>query len=424
MPSVVSAVAVLLLLAGCLCFHRRWARSRERYRALVANLPGAVYRRAADADWSMEFASDGIEAITGHTARALTSGERPYASLVERGSREAIVWMVERSDRAFVAEYPLTHADGSERWVRDQGQIMRGRDGSVLRLDGTLTDITESRRLGTEREAIEQDLRLAQRREAVGQLAAGIAHEINTPIQFVGDSVGFLGESFDELQALIAAYRELVLDAADTPELRRRIDAAEDAADLPYLRERVPLALERTRDGVRRVATIVGAMKDFGRPSQTTREAADLNQALRSTLIVSQSEYKYVADVETELGELPPLVCNVGELNQVFLNLIVNAAHAIGDNAMPRGRIRVTSACENSAIVIAVADDGVGIPDAIRDRIFDPFFTTKDVGQGTGQGLSIARAIVVDKHGGALTVASEVGRGTTFTVRLPLPVAA
>jgi two-component system NtrC family sensor kinase len=164
-------------------------------------------------------------------------------------------------------------------------------------------------------------------------------------------------------------------------------------------------------------------MKDFGRPSQTTREAADLNQALRSTLIVSQNEYKYVADVETELGELPPLVCNVGELNQVFLNLIVNAAHAIGDGAMPRGRIRVTSACEDGAIVIAIADDGAGIPDAIRDRIFDPFFTTKEVGQGTGQGLSIARAIVVDKHAGALTVASELGRGTTFTVRLPLPAA-
>jgi two-component system, NtrC family, sensor kinase len=160
-------------------------------------------------------------------------------------------------------------------------------------------------------------------------------------------------------------------------------------------------------------------MKDFGRPSQVAHEPADLNEALRSTLVVSQNEYKYVADVDTDFAELPRIVCNVSELNQVFLNLIVNAAHAIGDHGR-WGTIRVRTAHDETDAIVTISDDGPGIPEDIRERIFDPFFTTKDVGRGTGQGLAIARSIVVDKHAGSLSVDSRPGRGSTFTVRLPV----
>jgi signal transduction histidine kinase len=272
---------------------------------------------------------------------------------------------------------------------------------------------------------MEAELRLAHRLEAVGSLAAGVAHEINTPMQFVGDSVRFINGAYDELRELGDEYKAICADLAegrdDAPAIHARVREAEDRADLQYLDERVPGAFERTLDGVARVTTIVAAMKTFSRPNQVEHTHADINDALRSTLVVAQSEYKYVADVETEFGEIPPVMCNVNELNQVFLNLIVNAAHAIGDTAVAgdceRGAIRVTTAREDDAAVITISDSGPGIPDAIRERIFDPFFTTKEVGKGTGQGLAIATSIV-DRHGGSLTL--DGGRATCFAIRLPI----
>ena len=204
---------------------------------------------------------------------------------------------------------------------------------------------------------------------------------------------------------------------------REFIRAFEDAADLDYLREQVPQAFERTLEGVGRVAGIVRAMKEFAHPDQREQSSADLNKALLNTLIVARNEYKYVAELETDLGELPPVLCYLSDLNQVFLNLVVNAAHAIGEvigGGEQKGRITIRSRNLGERVEIAVADTGGGIAEAIRERIFDPFFTTKPVGQGTGQGLAIARSIVVDKHRGSLTFETEIGRGTTFYIRLPV----
>jgi signal transduction histidine kinase len=286
---------------------------------------------------------------------------------------------------------------------------------------GMMIDVTEQRRL-------ENDLAQAQKLESVGRLAAGVAHEINTPVQFVSDSVLFVREAMDDLSEIVDKYRELraatqndqdaaVLAAAKAAE------EAEDDADLDYILENAPVALDRARDGLGRVAAIVRSMKEFAHPDRKEMTQSDINQAIASTLVIASNEYNYVAEVETSFGEIPPVSCYAGEVNQVVLNLIVNAAHAIGDvvkGTQDKGRIRVSTRVLDDMVEIAIADTGKGIPVEVRSRIFDPFFTTKEVGKGTGQGLAIARTVVVDKHKGTLHFETELGKGTTFYIRLPI----
>jgi signal transduction histidine kinase len=278
----------------------------------------------------------------------------------------------------------------------------------------------------TELKHLESQLRQAQKLEAVGQLAAGIAHEINTPAQYVQHSISFLSESFRDLQQVLAQHRKVVALVASGPEhqpLMAELSQAEEAADLEYVEENAPPAFDRALEGISRIASIVSAMKEFAHPDHRKNAPADLNRALQNTLIVARNAYSSVADVATELGDLPPVMCYLSDLNQAFLSLVVNAAQAIADvvgSSGDRGRILVRSAREGDFVRVEVHDTGCGIPDAIRDRIFDPFFTTKEVGSGTGQGLAIAHSVVVDKHGGTLTFDSTVGKGTVFTIRLPI----
>ena len=276
-----------------------------------------------------------------------------------------------------------------------------------------------------DREAAELELRHAQKLEAVGRLAAGIAHEINTPVQFVGDSVNFMRDAFGEMTGLLETYQGLgksVLDGAATAADAEAARQAEDDADLPYLTEHLPRALDRALDGLERVATIVRSMKEFAHPDRKEKTPVDLNKSIESTLVIARNEYKYIAELHTAFAELPPVVCHAGEINQAVLNIVVNAAHAIADRVGAtgnKGTLSVSTERDGEFAVIAVQDDGGGIPDAVREKIFEPFFTTKEVGRGTGQGLAIARS-VVDKHGGTLTFDSVVGQGTTFHIRLPL----
>ncbi len=396
-------------------------KSEERLRLLMANIPGAVYRRALDPSMTMEFVSDAIENITGYGADDLIDNRhQAYASLIDPDELAEIsdeVRAAVREERDYGLAYRIVRADGEKVWVGDRGQAVHG-DGDVIWLYGTISDIHERKRIEADRARMEVELRMAQKLEAVGQLAAGIAHEINTPIQFVGDSLHFLRDSFEDLNRLLTIYREACGAITDDPGLHQRLEEAEQDIDLAYLQERVPAACERTLEGVERVGSIVRAMKEFAHP-QTEQAPADLERALATTLTVARNEYKYLADVETEFGDLPHVVCNLSDLNQVFLNLIINAAHAIEDVGVERGTIRVRTALEGDTAVVSVCDDGAGIPEAIRSRIFDPFFTTKAVGRGTGQGLAITRA-VVDKHRGSISLDTTLGKGTTFTIRLPL----
>jgi two-component system NtrC family sensor kinase len=246
------------------------------------------------------------------------------------------------------------------------------------------------------RDQIETELRLAQKLESVGQLAAGIAHEINTPLQYVGDNLQFLRFGFTSL-----------IEACST--------------NVPDVAEDIPEAMDLMAQGVRQMATIVGAMKEFAHPGPREATASDVNQLLRNALVVGASSYRHIATVETELGDLPLISCFPGELNQVFLNIIVNAAQAMESRtAQGMGRLTVKTRADDADLVISISDTGSGIPDDVRDRIFDAFFTTKPVGRGTGQGLAISRTIIVDRHGGSLTVDSRIGEGTTFHIRIPI----
>ena len=279
----------------------------------------------------------------------------------------------------------------------------------------------------TERMNLERELAQAQKLESIGQLAAGIAHEINTPTQFVGDNTRFLNDSFAQLREMVGRYRALLAALRNgrvADETLRGLEEAEKAVDLDYVLEEVPKAIAQSIEGIDRIARIVRAMKEFAHPDKGEKTVVGLNKAIESTITVARNEWKYVADMVTDFDPaLPPVPCLPGEINQVILNLIVNAAHAIGDVVKEgggKGTITVSTRLAGEWAEIRIRDTGTGIPEGIRERIFDPFFTTKEVGKGTGQGLAIARTVVTEKHGGSLTFESTVGTGTTFIIRLPV----
>ncbi|MCC7073433.1 MAG: PAS domain-containing protein [Deltaproteobacteria bacterium] len=317
-----------------------------------------------------------------------------------------------------------------------RGRVAEGeppRDFSVhlgpLRQGDTIVGVVVAALDVTELRRTQAEVTAGQRLSAMGTLAAGVAHEINTPVQFVSDSMNFLSDACRDLFGVVFAEREvgrLAAAGVGADDLERALAAAREAeaeADLDYLQDQMPKAFERCSDGLARIATIVRSMKEFAHPAQKEMAPADLNRAIMSTLTIATNEYKYVADLETDLQPLPPVTCFISDLNQVVLNLVVNAAHAIGDvvgSTGARGRIRVATRHEGDEAVVELCDTGTGMPPELLGRIFEPFFTTKAVGKGTGQGLALAWAVVQEKHGGTLRVASVVGEGTTFTIRLPV----
>jgi PAS domain S-box-containing protein len=283
----------------------------------------------------------------------------------------------------------------------------------------------------SDRLALEHDLVQAQKLESIGHLAAGIAHEINTPTQFVGDNVRFLSDSFSDLAAVLDRHRVLLLSAKAgtcTPDLIEACEAEARRVDLDYLTEEVPKAIAQTSEGITRIATIVRAMKEFAHPGSDEKTCVDLNRAIESTVTVARNEWKYIADLTTDLAsDLPLVPCLLGQFNQVILNMIVNATHAIADvvkGTGVKGTISITTRLVDGWVEVRITDSGTGIPEEIRGKIFDPFFTTKEVGKGTGQGLAIAHSVIVDKHHGTIAIESTVGEGATFIVRLPLDLQA
>lgn len=275
---------------------------------------------------------------------------------------------------------------------------------------GFIDDISETK-------ALETQLIQAQKLEAIGQLAAGVAHEINTPIQYVGDNLSALNQNMLDL----FAYQHALMDTVDN-ELKSKISTLVDQYDVDYILEDSPKAIQQALEGVKRVAEIVKAMKTFSHiESVQTKQNINLHEALDSVLTISRNSYKYVANIETDYAEnLPTIECYASQLNQVFLNLIINAAHAIEEKNAGMGLIRVVTRKLGNMVEILIEDNGVGIPEQLQEKVFNLFFTTKPVGKGTGQGLSLAHSVIVEKHQGKLFFESTVGLGATFHIQLPI----
>jgi len=318
-------------------------------------------------------------------------------------------------------ELSMPGPDGREIWLSIQMGPMRER-GEVTGVVITALDSTELKRT-------QMEFTAAQRWVSVGTLAAGIAHEINTPIQFVSDNLDFIGNATRRLLTLaqkVAPLHQGITDGAPEPALREAAAAAHQAAKaarLAFLEAEVPKAINACIEGLGRVSTIVQSLKEFARPPSEHMELADLNHVVERSLAIAINEYRYVAELTTRFGELPPVRCQASEIGQVVLNLVVNAAHAIADvvrNTENKGQLEVCTWRDGDQAIIAIRDSGTGISEDIRPRIFDPFFTTKAVGKGTGQGLALAWAVIKQKHGGTLTFESTVGEGTVFYIRLPI----
>jgi two-component system NtrC family sensor kinase len=293
----------------------------------------------------------------------------------------------------------------------------RSEDGHVAWLSIIASDLTAT-----------MQLRQAQKMEAIGRLAAGVAHEINTPTQYVGDNTQFLKNSFQGVVKVIEAHRAVFNAARNGPvssELINCVERAETESDLAYLLQQIPSAIDETLEGVDRVTKIVRAMREFSHPGTSEKCPTNINKAIETTATVARNEWRYVADLTLDLdSELPLVPCFASEFNQAILNLVVNAAHAIGDviKKQPgtKGTITISTRRNGDDVELRIADTGSGIPASVQPRIFEPFFTTKPVGEGTGQGLAFVYSTIVKKHGGHVGFETESGKGTTFVLRLPL----
>jgi PAS domain S-box-containing protein len=399
---------------------------RKRYERELAEVRAAV---DGAADGILLLGSDGKPRYSNHAFRELfhcmteeLGCEAPQCLFARESDAEEVAAVIEQED-SWRKELPLQTCTG-------KGFTGHLRITPVLNRDhriGTLiavADVTRQRHL-------EEQVRNAQKLSAVGQLAAGIAHEINTPTQFVGDNLRFLQEDLSAVLArLVQLRKEIGLDdrqrtAGGEAEELSLVRRTLEEMDLDYLEEEVPDALSQSLEGVERIASIVGAMKDFSHSSGPTEwSQVDLARMVRSTVTIARNEWKYCAKLELDLPEdIPPVPCLADDISQVLLNLLTNAAQAIrektGDEG-DKGCITIAAGVQEDQVEIRVTDTGGGIPEDIRPRVFEPFFTTKEVGDGTGQGLSIAYATVVEAHGGSIGFTTEVGEGTTFIVQLPL----
>ncbi len=411
---------------------------RQELEEIIALSPIVAFLWQADSQWTVAYVSRNVR-IFGYTPEDF-AGRVRFTDIVHPDDVQRVADEVadytRRDVDQFRQEYRILTPQGRIIWVDVRTQARRNDLGTVTHLQGVLIDISdrilaeealrrrtadltelntklrqeidERHKIEQQRLQLEHDLQQSRRLESIGTLAAGIAHEINTPIQYIRDNFQFISKAAQDLLALV------------------RHGAQKDApVDLDFLDKEVPQAIQETLEGLVRVTKIVGAMKDFSHLGNVDEMAvSDLNKAIESTVTVTRNAWKYVSDLETDLDPaLPPVRCYLHDLNQTVMNLIVNAAHAIEDAAKVRpgvkGKIRVSTRRENGSVVIAVADNGTGIPKEVRGKIFDPFFTTKAVGRGTGQGLTIAYTAVVQKHGGTLTFETEMGQGTTFFIRLP-----
>ena len=406
---------------------RQLRKANARHEYLIANTPAIIYSSVPSGDFKMTFVSANASRVLGYDPEEMLADPNFWFNHIHPDdiptifSSLALVFV--EGQRTY--EYRFRARDGAYLWMHDSLRLIRDAEGNPVEVIGSLTDITDRRNMeealkktGEEQKLLIEKLQQAQaqllqseKMASIGQLAAGVAHEINNPVGFVNSNMNSLRGYVDALFELIDGYDKLVAGtptAAAAEQLKKQVD-------LQYLKEDAVALVKESMDGLKRVKDIVQALKDFSHVGETDWQMADLHQGLESTLNIANNEFKYKATIVREYGQLPLVKCLASQLNQVFMNLIVNAAHAIKEC----GVITIRSGASEGWVWVSVSDTGAGIAPENLPRIFEPFFTTKPVGQGTGLGLSLSYNII-NKHGGRIEVESEVGKGTTFTVHLPV----
>jgi PAS domain S-box-containing protein len=392
------------------------ARSREQYR-LIAETTRAIPFELDLAHGRFKYIGPQAEKMLGYTESRWK--EPGFLDVLVPRERESEMrrQLDECMPGAFEVLCSVTTADNRVVELRWTVNCELVDDMRCLR--GLMIDVTEARRLVRE-------MAQGQKLESVGRIAAGVAHEINTSVQFISDSVRFVRHALKDVPTSLADYRALaagVLSGKDVSAAARKAHDTDEAADVDYFLKNAPDALDRALEGIDRVGSIVRSMTEFAHPDSRTKSDVDLNRAIKTTLNMARNEYKAVAELETDLGDIPAVHCHAGDFNQVVLNLVLNAAHAISDvvdGTSAKGRITVRTRALGGFVEVSITDTGDGIPESVRGRIFEPFVTTKEVGRGAGQGLALSRGIVVEKLKGSLHFETETGKGTTFYIRLPI----
>lgn len=409
--------------------HRVAARTAELIRAqqflrkVVDSVPNLIFVKDESSRYKLanqavaDFLGTTTENLIGKRFANFTAQKDEAAGVIDDD-----VKLLKNPTETISREQKFTDADGNSRWLHVVKVPMEIDGDDTPYILGIVTDLTE-------RKELENRLRHSQKMESIGQLAAGIAHEINTPTQYVNDNTLFVRDSITDIKDLLGKFNEL-LQVAKIGGLDKKliaeIEARIERCDLDFLMEEIPNAVEQSLEGVTRISKIVQSMRTFAHPGAMEKQPTDINKAIESTVLVAHNEWKYVAELETFYDATLPLVpCQRDEFNRVILNMIINATHSIaevvGKDPRVRGKISVkTKRIGDLWAEIQISDTGTGIPAEVQNRIFDPFFTTKEVGKGTGQGLAISHNVIVEKHGGQITFETEIGYGTTFYIRLPL----
>ena len=405
--------------------------TNERLKYLIANTPAIIYSSVPTGDGTMTFVSDNALRVLDYKPEEMVADPSFWFDHIHPDDDPAIfssfALIFTEGQQAY--EYRFRARDGRYLWMHDTLRLIRDADGKPLEVVGSLTDITDRKLMeealqkkGVEQQQLIQQLQEAQaqllqseKMASIGQLAAGIAHEINNPIGFINSNMGALKTYVDTLCELSEHVNQAVQDLPGQDDLKTKVRQFKKQADYEFLKDDVADLVRESLDGLKRVKDIVQSLKDFAHIGETDWQFADLHAGIDSTLTIANNEFKYKATVQKDYGNLPQVKCLASQLNQVFMNLIVNAAQAIKDS----GVITIRTGVDNDEVWIEIGDNGAGIAPDIKTRIFDPFFTTKPVGKGTGLGLSLSFNIMA-KHGGRIDVASELGQGTRFTVHLPI----
>ncbi len=410
---------------------QRLTTVNARLEYLIENTPAIIYSSVPSGDFKLTFVSANASRVLGYDPEEMVADPNFWFEHIHPDdipnifSSLAMVFV--EGQRTY--EYRFRTSEGRYLWMHDTLRLIRDAQGNPLEVIGSLTDITDRKNMeealkktGEEQKLLIEKLQQAQaqllqseKMASIGQLAAGVAHEINNPVGFVNSNMGSLRNYVETLFKVIDGYDEVLGRFGANADIGAAVAQLKKQADLEYLKEDVTALVKESMDGLKRVKDIVQSLKDFSHVGETDWQMADLHHGLDSTLNIANNEFKYKATIDKQYGKLPLVKCLASQLNQVFMNLIVNASHAIKES----GTITIRTGTDGDWVWIEISDTGVGIPPENLQRIFEPFFTTKPIGQGTGLGLSLSYNIVT-KHGGRIEVDSEVGKGTRFTVRLPV----